>query len=257
MNDENKKLRRIFKAIGTILLIVAVLTIAMSFFGVFGSPPENEVSPPSSCTDQTCLHITPYGIALLSAMIAIIALVVSFVAFLLPFMILATGDYQMSFFESVMKKPSLDYIKSHDIKEQVKVVSKQLLEKTIVMRRIYKRILMFSIVILFTLFTIPLIYMFSNKLMLLQHALIIILSMYIVMVIYIIITIWGLMFSGKDEEGPYPVLAKIQNEILKSILNDRGDEVQTIEKNITLNISDINVNVSSNDKENSKKEGGK
>ena len=206
---------------------------------------------------KTHVNISIYGANLLCAIIALAALIVTFVAFVLPFMILTTGAFQSSFFETVLHVKSLPDKIKNEIKNDIDIenMSQNIMDNSKQFREIYKWILGISLFALSTMFFLLLVFWMSNFKYIL-HFLWGILFIYIFLIISLMFYIMRLLFARG--EGSYPALARIQHEIIKQVLADKEmrEESQKTEKDVNINLKDINLNINLKTQDDTKKEGG-
>lgn len=254
MSDSTKISGRV--AVGVVMVIIIFcVTVFSIYFNAF--PPKIANFPQSDLSNnnnQIPMNISIYGANLLCAIIALTALIITFVAFVLPFMILTTGAFQSSFFETVVEVKSLPDTIKNEIRDKMIEISEDIKKNTKGLRVIYKFILEMSILALVVMFLLLFVFVKYDFGWVL-HWLWGMLFIYIFLVICLMIGILLMLFHG---EGSYPVLAEIQDTIIKHFLADREmeEEPQKIEKDININLKDINVNINLKTQDDTKKEGG-
>lgn len=250
MSDKNK-------IIGGCLVLIAIIAIIILIIYINAFPPKIASFPQSFLSDSntnTHLNISLYGANLLCAIIALTALIITFVAFVLPFMILTTGAFQSSFFETVVEVKSLPDTIKNGIREQILRISGDIKNNTERLRTIYISIQVMTIIALLIMFFLLFVFVRYNFEWVL-HWLWSMLFIYVFLVICLMIGILLLLFRGK---GSYPALAEIQDTIIQHFLAERemGEEPQKIEKDININLKEINVNINLKTQDDTKKEGG-
>lgn len=257
MSDNTKK--NVWMIVGVVVVVAVVVFFLFSIHCILCNnfPPKIANFPQSDLSNnsnQIPMNISIYGANLLCAIIALTALIITFVAFVLPFMILTTGAFQSSFFETVVEVKSLPDTIKNEIRDKMLKISEDIKKNTERLRKLYKYILVTSILALVVMFFLLFVFVKYDFGWVL-HWLWGMLFIYIFLVICLMIGILRMLFLGK---GSYPVLAEIQDTIIKHFLADREmeEEPQKIEKDININLKDINVNINLKTQDDTKKEGG-
>lgn len=222
-----------------VALVVFVIIIALA--GVYSVSPKHVMFPPSNKSDgdnTSKVEISTFNSELLNGIIALIALIITFTAFIIPLMLLAIDSLQKSFFDTAIRIKCVKSL-SDDMENNILSLSKIVKDRVDKAADLYKRMLVSSIVsLIFGLFLLYLIYNFESMLQYLWSMI----FMYIIIVIIILLYIAIHFFTGKPE--PYPLLARIQEKIILDIIEEKRkmdkeqqNEPFKTEKNINLNIN--------------------
>lgn len=171
-----------------------------------------------------CLNIVNLGANLLGLAIALLALVTSCVAFLLPLMITAVGNYQMAFFNSVTNPQCILAIKRIGKTEKVTRTIGAIEKSALFMNNIYRVIMIVSI----SAFCSVIISIIANAILVgnsrnLIYWLLIILLLYLLTLIFCLIKILQTMFQ-RGTNGSYVALAELQGEIIRDIYRDKSTD---------------------------------
>lgn len=171
-----------------------------------------------------CLDTLSLGANLLGLAIALLALVISCVAFLLPLMITAVGNYQSAFFNSVTNPQCTLAIKRIEQVKKVTDTIDAIVESTLFMNNIYRRIMTLSIVA----FAVIMISIIGNALFFgssryLIYFLFLILFAYLLFLTYWLIGILRKMFK-QGTKGSYVELAQLQSQIIYAIYEDTAKD---------------------------------
>jgi hypothetical protein len=183
--------------------------------------PEKMIWSPVNLTDaMQYLSNLSFGANLLGVLIALLAFIISVVAFLLPLMITAVGNYQSAFFNTVTNPQCISAIKRTNKTCDIKLISKNIKNNVEFMNSIYRTIMISSIfAFMFTIGSIELnlfLYRDSRNLV---YFLLLILTTYLLIIIFCLILILMKMFKSKGQ-GSYVILAELQRKIISEIYKD-------------------------------------
>ena len=111
--SECKKLRSVFFMLLKILVAstVAIMFLEFCCYNFRLYPPENAIySNSATCCSNMSREISLHWANLLDLEIALIALIVAIIAFLLPFLIIMVSGYQNYFYKTIFDKNVIDYL---------------------------------------------------------------------------------------------------------------------------------------------------
>jgi hypothetical protein len=161
-----------------------------------------------------CLGIVSLGSNLLNLTLGLLAFVISVVAFLLPLMITAVGNYQSAFFNTATNKQCMSAIQEIGAEQLIKDTIDAIRESTLFMNNIYRNIMKLS---LFT-FSAIIVSIILNITMFGDSRLLIYFLLFITFVYLILLMKWlaeilNVMFKS-GLRGSYVALADLQRQIL-------------------------------------------
>jgi len=208
------------------LLFVIILLLCLGFLAnpSFPNPCEHvffccnvtEVS-------ATIMDVSTYGYTTLGVIIALCAFIIAFVAFLVPFMIIATGNYQMFFFNTVAVPAHVHILVENNLGDNILKTIKHIETNAKKMNELYRYIMIRSIaaLILTIVFIVILPIIFGSE----RYLLFVLLFILLVYLAMMISKLWWVnqVIFGKSN-GSYSTLAQIQCCIINDLIKKESKE---------------------------------
>ena len=241
------------------MFILVAMTMGIVYINSVcgGLPPDVAEFPQSNLSvdnNNDHINISIYSTNLLNVVIALVVFIITCIAFVLPFTVLTTGEFQSAFFRTVIHLESLPNDIKNEIakKYEIKKMSEGILHNARRLNTAYQLLIAFSLLALSALLATSFLYIKFNFVFLL-YSLGIVFFVYLAFMFGYIIYIFYLLFNP-NKKGAYPLLAEIQDNITEYILHNNGSK--NVQQKVEKDVKDVNWNINLHLKihDNSKKE---
>lgn len=210
-------------------------------------PGENITVPSSHCNGDTkdlSLDISIYAATILIAVVGLVALIITFVTFIVPFILITTTDFQMAFFDTIEKGRFLRHVKNSSRKDEYIKTIVEISENVCRTARSTRWLALLILgVSFFELLVLTCFSVYSYFYYNFERILEIFVGFTIFETLFIVLIIVIYCYSIAKNNFRYK-LARIQHAvIIDSLKNNDDDKAQKTDRSIDVSISEININL--------------